>query len=232
MISVSNLTKTYKTGSLAVEILKGINLNVEKGEYIAIMGPSGSGKSTLLNILGCLDRHTDGNYSLDGINIENMSEEDLSTVRCQKIGFVFQAYNLLPKLTAIENVEMPAMYNGDSKKVRSQKARKLLEMVGLEDRMHHYPNEMSGGQKQRVAIARSLINEPKIILADEPTGNLDSVSSEEILQIFRKLNDQGVTILMVTHEEDVANHTKRIVRLKDGIIHEDKIVENRIGDTK
>ena len=227
MIEVKDVVKVYKNGRLSLEVLKGLNLNVEKGEYLALMGPSGSGKSTFLNILGCLDNLTTGQYILDGIDVSNMGEDELSTVRNEKIGFVFQAYNLLPKLTALENVELPAMYKGVDRKTRHKKAKIALESVGLAERMNHRPVEMSGGQKQRVAIARALINEPKIIFADEPTGNLDSKSGEEILKIFKELNDQGVTIIMVTHEEDVAEHAKRIIRLKDGVINSDELVLER-----
>ena len=228
MIKIRNLTKTYHTGKLSVEVLKGLNLDIDNGEYVSIMGPSGSGKSTFLNILGCLDLLSTGEYILDNKNIDNLSDDELSEIRCEKIGFVFQAYNLLSKLTALENVELPAMYLGTKKDVRRKHALELLDLVGLSDRINHKPNEMSGGQKQRVAIARSMINNPKILLADEPTGNLDSKSTEEILQIFKKLNDSGVTIIMVTHEEDVAEHTKRIVRLKDGIINSDMpVIERR-----
>ena len=229
MIEVKDLVKVYKNGKLSLEVFKGPNLSVKEGEYVALMGPSGSGKSTFLNILGCLDNLTTGTYTLDGIDVSNMGENDLSTVRNEKIGFVFQAYNLLPKLNAIENVELPAKYLGMDRNKRKERAEELLRLVGLEDRMHHLPNELSGGQKQRVAIARALINDPKIIFADEPTGNLDSKSTEEILEIFKKLNDKGVTILMVTHEEDVAKHTKRIVRLRDGIIQSDNLVQDRVG---
>lgn len=229
MIEVKDIVKVYKNGRLSLEVLKGLNLNVEKGEYVALMGPSGSGKSTFLNILGCLDNLTTGQYILDGIDVSNMGEDELSTVRNEKIGFVFQAYNLLPKLTALENVELPAMYKGVDRKTRHKKAKITLESVGLAERMNHRPVEMSGGQKQRVAIARALINEPKIIFADEPTGNLDSKSGEEILKIFKELNDQGVTIIMVTHEEDVAEHAKRIIRLKDGVINSDEqVLERRV----
>lgn len=229
MIDIKNLTKTYNIGKMSIEILKGIDLTVNEGEYVSIMGPSGSGKSTFLNIIGCLDRLTTGTYTLDGKNIENLNDNELSEIRCKKVGFVFQSYNLLPKLNAIENVELPAKYLGMDRNKRKERAEELLRLVGLEDRMHHLPNELSGGQKQRVAIARALINDPKIIFADEPTGNLDSKSTEEILEIFKKLNDKGVTILMVTHEEDVARHTKRIVRLRDGIIQSDNLVQDRVG---
>lgn len=229
MIDIKNLTKTYNIGKMSIEILKGIDLTVNEGEYVSIMGPSGSGKSTFLNIIGCLDRLTTGTYTLDGKNIENLNDNELSEIRCKKVGFVFQSYNLLPKLNAIENVELPAKYLGMDRNKRKERAEELLRLVGLDDRMHHLPNELSGGQKQRVAIARSLINDPKIIFADEPTGNLDSKSTEEILEIFKKLNDKGVTILMVTHEEDVAKHTKRIVRLRDGIIQSDNLVQDRVG---
>lgn len=229
MISIKGITKTYFIGNDEIEILKGVNLEVNEGEYVAIMGPSGSGKSTFLNIIGCLDKATKGIYELDGENIENLNDDQLSEIRCKKIGFVFQSYNLLPKLNAIDNVELPAKYLGTSNADREKKAKELLIKVGLENRMQHFPNELSGGQKQRVAIARALVNNPRIIFADEATGNLDSKSTEEILQIFKTLNDSGVTIIMVTHEEDVAQHTKRIVRLKDGVIQSDNIVKNRLG---
>ncbi|WP_068267668.1 ABC transporter ATP-binding protein [Caviibacter abscessus] len=229
MISIKDIRKTYFIGKNEIEILKGVNLEVSEGEYVAIMGTSGSGKSTFLNIIGCLDKATSGTYVLDGKNIAELNDDQLSEIRCQKVGFVFQAYNLLPKLNAIDNVELPAKYLGMDKETRHKRAEELLIKVGLEDRMLHFPNELSGGQKQRIAIARALINNPRIIFADEATGNLDSKSTEEILQIFKTLNDSGVTIIMVTHEEDVARHTKRIVRLKDGVIQSDSIVTERLG---
>lgn len=229
MIKVSNIVKVYKNGNLELEVLKGLNLEVKEGEYVAFMGPSGSGKSTFMNILGCLDRLTSGEYILDNVDVSTMKGDELSIVRNKKIGFVFQTFNLLPKLTALENVALPALYAGIKKEERLKRAAKALESVGLGERMHHKPGEMSGGQRQRVAIARAIINNPRILLADEPTGNLDSKSGEEVLEIFKNLNDKGTTIVMVTHEEDVAEHCKRIIRLKDGIIEKDEIVTNRRG---
>ncbi len=227
IIRLKNLVKVYDTGAVKLKALKEINLEIEKTEYVAIMGASGSGKSTLMNVLGCLDKLTDGKYYLDGVDISSLDDNSLADIRNKKIGFVFQAFNLLPKLTAIANVELPMMYAGVSKKEREKKAKWALNRVGLSHRLHHKPNEMSGGQKQRVAIARALVNDPTIILADEPTGNLDSVSSEEIMEIFQQLNDEGVTIVMVTHEPDIAIHTKRTIVFKDGTIISDNPVEKR-----
>jgi len=225
---MENLNKTYDTGSIQVEALKSVNLNVNKNEYVAIMGASGSGKSTLMNIIGCLDRMTSGQYILDGEDVSTLNDTQLAEIRNKKIGFVFQSFNLLPRLTALGNVELPMIYAGIPGAKRLQKAKEALEKVGLGDRMHHKPNELSGGQKQRVAIARALVNNPAILLADEPTGNLDSKSSIEIMDIFGGLNKEGVTIVMVTHEAEIAAHTKRNVVFRDGEIISDKPVENRV----
>ncbi len=227
IIKLENLVKIYDTGSIQLKALKEINLEIEEKEYVAIMGASGSGKSTLMNVLGCLDRLSDGKYYLDGVDVTSLDDNSLASIRNRKIGFVFQAFNLLPKLTALKNVELPMMYAGASKSEREKKAKWALDRVGLSDRIQHRPNEMSGGQKQRVAIARALVNDPSILLADEPTGNLDSASSEEIMGIFQELNDEGVTIVMVTHEPDIAMYTKRNIVFKDGNIISDNMVKER-----
>jgi putative ABC transport system ATP-binding protein len=209
-------------GRMELEVLKGISLDINKNEYVALMGPSGSGKSTLMNILGCLDTPTAGTYILNGKDVSKMQDNDLAEIRNKEIGFVFQQFNLLPRLTAKENVALPLVYGGLAKKQRNEKAMQVLEMVGLTDRSHHRPNELSGGQCQRVAIARALVNDPSIILADEPTGNLDTSTSEEIMEIFGEIHQNGNTVVLVTHEVDIANHAHRIIRLRDGIVESDK----------
>jgi putative ABC transport system ATP-binding protein len=228
IIQIENLTKIYDTGKIQVEALRNVSFEVNEKEYLSVMGASGSGKSTLMNILGCLDRLTEGRYILGGQDVSTMEDDALAIVRNKRIGFVFQAFNLLPRLTALDNVALPMMYAGFSPADRIKAAKLALKRVGLEDRMDHKPNELSGGQKQRVAIARALVNNPTIILADEPTGNLDTKSSEEIMDIFEGLNDEGATILMVTHEHDIAMHTKRSIVFRDGQIISDKLNENRI----
>ncbi len=227
LLRLEHLKKEYNQNELSVMALDDINLSVEDGEFLSIMGTSGSGKSTMLNILGCLDSPTSGAYYLDGENVAKFKDEQLAEIRNKKIGFVFQSFNLLPKLSSLENVELPMVYAGVPKKIRQERAIAALERVGLGKRLKHRPNELSGGQRQRVAIARALVNEPAILMADEPTGNLDSRSTVEIMEIFQGLNDDGTTIVMVTHEPDVAQYTKRIALFKDGHIIKDEPVENR-----
>jgi putative ABC transport system ATP-binding protein len=224
VVELRAITKTYRLGKdIEVHALRGVDLDVRAGEFLAIMGPSGSGKSTLMNILGCLDATDGGTYVLAGENVGKLSDDKLAAIRNKHVGFVFQTYNLLSRLNAIENVELPLIYGGDRKE-RRQRAVAALEQVGLGDRIHHRPSELSGGQQQRVAIARALLNDPSMILADEPTGNLDSRSSAEILAIFQRLNEVGKTVVMVTHELDVAAHCKRIVRMRDGLVAKDELV--------
>lgn len=221
MLRVEKLNKYYINGDMKLHALKDISFEIKKGEYVAIMGSSGSGKSTMMNILGCLDREFQGEYILDGIEISKIEEKDISKIRNLKIGFVFQSFNLLPKLSALQNVELPLVYAGVPKNEREKRAIEMLEKVGLGARIHHKPNELSGGQKQRVAIARALVNNPAIILADEPTGNLDSVSEKEIMELFTELNSQGKTIIIVSHEPEVAQYVRRILLFKDGEIIRD-----------
>jgi len=225
IIHLEDIRKSYVMGRMELPVLKGISLNIQKNEYVALMGPSGSGKSTLMNIIGCLDTSTGGKYVLNGQDVSKMEDNALAEVRNKEIGFVFQQFNLLPRLTALENVALPLVYAGMAKKQRNEKAMQVMEMVSLTDRSHHRPNELSGGQCQRVAIARALVNNPSIILADEPTGNLDSSTSDEIMEIFEKIHSAGNTIVLVTHESDIANHARRIVRLRDGLIENDAVNE-------
>jgi putative ABC transport system ATP-binding protein len=231
VISVRDLVKTYTVGEVVVRALRGANMDVEAGEFVAVTGPSGSGKSTLMHILGCLDRPTSGQYFLDGKDVSRMSKDDLAAVRNKKIGFVFQGFNLLSRTTALDNVELPLLYNGGTKMKtaeRHKRAMAALTAVGLGDRYHHYPNQLSGGQQQRVAIARSLINEPSIILADEPTGNLDSRTSIEVMGIFQKLNkERNITIILITHEMDIAEYGTRLIRFRDGRIQVDQKIAKR-----
>lgn len=232
IIHVDNLKKNYYLDKQIIEVLKGISLNILKNEFVALMGPSGSGKSTLMNILGCLDTPTSGKYILNEKDVSNTPDNELADVRNKEIGFVFQQFNLLPRLTAVENVALPLVYAGVPKKLRTKKAMQVLEKVNLADRSHHKPNELSGGQNQRVAIARALVNDPAIILADEPTGNLDSKTSHEIMNIFEKIHEGGNTVILVTHEEDIANFAHRIVRLKDGLIESDKRKVKEVKEVK
>lgn len=223
LIRIQDLTKSYVMGAETVHALRGVSLTIEKGEYLAIMGPSGSGKSTLMNLLGCLDSPTSGYYELNGLNVAHMDDNDLADVRNREIGFVFQSFNLLPRSDALHNVELPMIYSGVSRSERLDRAMQVLTNVGLEQRVHHRPNELSGGQRQRVAIARALVNRPSIVLADEPTGNLDSRTGEEILNLFEQLSRKGNTIIVVTHEEEVARHARRIIRIRDGLIAADEV---------
>jgi len=229
VIEIKDVSKIYDTGKIKFTALKGINLNVEKGEFTSVMGPSGSGKSTLMNILGCLDRMSSGKYFLNGQDVSFLNDKELALIRNKEIGFVFQAFNLLPRLNILENVELPMIYAGFPLKDRKNIAKSALDKVGLSDWFKHKPNEISGGQKQRVAIARAIVNNPAVIMADEPTGNLDTKSSVDIMKIFQKLNKEGKTIIMVTHEAEIAKHSKRIVTFKDGEILQDTIVKDRIN---
>ena len=221
VIKIRNITRDFPLGNEVVKVLKGIDLDIERGEYVALMGPSGSGKSTLMNLLGCLDTPTSGSYELNGKDVSNMTDDELAEIRNKEIGFVFQTFNLLPRTTALENVALPMVYAGASKSDRTERAKQVLTDVGLADRMDHKPNQLSGGQRQRVAVGRALVNKPSIILADEPTGNLDSKTSEEIMNLFNEIHKAGNTVILVTHEEDIAENAHRIIRLRDGIVESD-----------
>jgi putative ABC transport system ATP-binding protein len=223
VIHLEEIKKNYIMGRQELQVLKGISLDIQRNEYVALMGPSGSGKSTLMNILGCLDSPSSGKYILNGHDVSTMLDNSLADIRNKEIGFVFQQFNLLPRLSALENVALPLVYAGINKKTRMEMAHEVLRKVDLSDRSHHKPNELSGGQCQRVAIARALVNNPSIILADEPTGNLDSKTSYEIMSIFAQIHDEGNTVVLVTHEEDISNYAKRVIRLRDGMLESDKI---------
>jgi putative ABC transport system ATP-binding protein len=222
MIEIENVTKVYQMGEIEVHALRGVSLRIEEGEFLTIMGPSGSGKSTLMNVLGCLDSPTEGNYHLHGQDVRRLSDTQLAHIRNKEIGFVFQQFNLLPRTTALRQVELPLIYAGVGTRERRERARAALEAVGLGDRMGHRPDELSGGQQQRVAAARALVTEPSIIMADEPTGNLDTKSGEEVLRVFQKLNEQGITIIFVTHDPEIAEYSRRAVQLRDGLIERDE----------
>ncbi len=221
VIKIRDIRRDFPLGQEVVKVLKGIDLDIEKGEYVALMGPSGSGKSTLMNLLGCLDTPTAGSYELNGVDVSSMTDDELAEIRNKEIGFVFQTFNLLPRTTALDNVALPMVYAGASKAERHERAAKVLTDVGLADRMDHKPNQLSGGQRQRVAVGRALVNSPSIILADEPTGNLDSKTSIEIMQLFEEIHRSGNTVIVVTHEEDIAAHAQRIIRLRDGMVESD-----------
>jgi putative ABC transport system ATP-binding protein len=223
MIKIEGLTKRYTIGEETVNALNGVDLEILKNQYVALMGPSGSGKSTLMNILGCLDRPSSGDYFLNGPNVSTLTDNELAEIRNKEIGFVFQTFNLLPKYTALENVALPLVYAGWTEEKRLNRAKQVLEQVGLSDRMLHKPNELSGGQRQRVAVARALVNKPSIILADEPTGNLDTKTSHEIMRLFQDIHDLGNTVILVTHEEDIAAHAHRVIRMRDGKVESEKI---------
>jgi len=228
VIRISGIRKIYKVGNQEVRALDGVDIIINKNEYVAIMGPSGSGKSTMMNILGCLDSPSSGEYILNGTDVSKMDDNDLAVIRNKEIGFIFQSFNLLPRYSALDNVALPLIYSGESRENREERARVALESVDLSDRMHHKPNELSGGQRQRVAVARALVNNPSIILADEPTGNLDTKTSIDIMRLFEQIHEKGNTVILVTHEEDISKHAKRIIRLRDGLIESDHTNEHQI----
>jgi putative ABC transport system ATP-binding protein len=228
LIQITNIKRDFQLGNETINVLKGIDLQINKGEYVALMGPSGSGKSTLMNLLGCLDTPTSGTYILNGNDVSQMHDDDLAEIRNKEIGFVFQTFNLLPRTTALDNVALPMIYAGYSKTDRNIRATEVLKQVGLDDRMDHQPNQLSGGQRQRVAVARALVNNPSIILADEPTGNLDSKTSVEIMKLFGDIHAAGNTVILVTHEEDIAKYAHRIIRLRDGMIESDNVNEGHL----
>lgn len=228
LIDITQIKRDFQLGSEIINVLKGIDLQINKGEYVALMGPSGSGKSTLMNLLGCLDTPTSGTYILNGNDVSKMHDDDLAEIRNKEIGFVFQTFNLLPRTTALDNVALPMIYAGYSKPERMERAKEVLTQVGLSDRMDHQPNQLSGGQRQRVAVARALVNKPSIILADEPTGNLDSKTSVEIMKLFGDIHAAGNTVILVTHEEDIAKYAHRIIRLRDGIIESDELNKDHL----
>lgn len=225
IIEIKDIRRNFPLGSETVYVLRGVDLVIDKGDYVALMGPSGSGKSTLMNILGCLDTPTSGTYILNGKDVSKLDDDELATIRNKEIGFVFQTFNLLPRTTALDNVALPMIYAGYSKQERNQRAEEVLRQVGLGDRMDHHPNQLSGGQRQRVAVARALVNKPSMILADEPTGNLDTKTSVEIMQLFDEIHANGNTVLLVTHEEDIAAHAHRIIRLRDGVVESDERIK-------
>jgi putative ABC transport system ATP-binding protein len=228
VIEIQNIKREFQVGTVLVQALKSVSIDINRGEYVALMGPSGSGKSTLMNVLGCLDTATSGQYILNGTNVQTLDDDQLAEIRNKEIGFVFQTFNLLPRYSALENVALPLIYAGIPKKEREERAAEVLRMVNLADRMDHKPNELSGGQRQRVAVGRALVNSPSIILADEPTGNLDTKTSHEIMDLFQEIHDGGNTVILVTHEEDIAEKAKRIIRLRDGLVESDQLNKEKV----
>lgn len=228
VIEIEDVKREFQVGTVLVQALKSVSIDINRGEYVALMGPSGSGKSTLMNVLGCLDTATSGQYLLNGTNVQTLNDDQLAEIRNKEIGFVFQTFNLLPRYSALENVALPLIYAGVAKKEREERAAEVLRLVNLADRMDHKPNELSGGQRQRVAVGRALVNNPSIILADEPTGNLDTKTSHEIMELFQEIHDKGNTVILVTHEEDIAENAKRIIRLRDGLVESDELNTQKV----